>query len=228
MIKAVLFDIDNTLYDNTKQVELARRNAIEAMIEAGLKLPAEEALEILVNIVKKHGPNYERHFDTLVEKSRSKARARIVAAGIVAYHNTKVAHLKPFPDTIETLLKLKGRGYRLGIITEGMAIKQWEKIIRLGLQHFFDVVLISRETEGQKSSGKIFKKAAKDMGLKPEECIYVGDKLGRDVLGAKKSGMVSVRILKGKYRDERPRNRDETPEYEIKDLGELLRIDILK
>lgn len=226
MIKAVLFDVDNTLYDNSKQVELARRNAIESMAEAGLKLPTEEALKVLDDIVKKHGPNYDKHFDMLVESDGDGPKPRVVAAGIVAYHNTKIAHLKPFPDTTRTLLKLKDMGYKLGVITEGTDLKQWEKIIRLGLQHFFDVVFISREVNEDKSSGRLFKAALEELGLKPGECMYVGDKLNRDVLGANRAGMTSVRILKGRYKDEKPKNKDEKPDYQINHLEELL--DILK
>ena len=224
MIKAVLFDIDNTLYDNSKQVQLARRNAVEAMVEAGLKLPADKALEMLDGIVKKHGSNYDKHFDTLVKNGGEESNPRIVAAGIVAYHDTKVAHLKPFSDTVGTLLKLKDMGYKLGVITEGTHIKQWEKIIRLGLQHFFHVVFISREINEDKSSGRLFKAAVKELKLKPDECIYVGDKLDRDILGANSTGMTSVRILQGRYKDENPRNKEETPNHTINNLEELLGI----
>jgi putative hydrolase of the HAD superfamily len=222
MIKAVLFDIDNVLYDTTSQVMLARRNAVEAMIEAGLGMSVEEATEKLEAVVKRHGPNFDRHFDVLIGESREKAR--IVAAGVVAYHNTKIAHLKPYPDTVSTLLKLKNSGYKIGVITDGLAIKQWEKLIRLGLQHFFDAVVVSQEVGFEKPDVRVYEAAYKKLGVEPGECLYVGDRLDTDITGANRAGMQSVRIMRGRYKDQAPKGLQERPGFEIQRMEELLRI----
>lgn len=224
MIKAVLFDIDNVLYDTTSQVQLARRSAVEAMVEAGLDIGVDEAIEKLEAIVKRHGPNFDRHFDVLIGESQEKAR--IVAAGVVAYHNTKIAHLKPYPDTVSTLLKLKNSGYKIGIITDGLAIKQWEKLIRLGLQHFFDAVVVSQEVGFEKPDMRIYEAACEKLGMDANECMYVGDRLDTDVTGANRAGMQSVRILRGRYRGQVPKGLQERPSFEIQRMEELL--DILK
>ena len=126
-IKAVFFDVDNTLYDSTLQVEMVRRNAIKAMIEAGMEITEEEGLEVLKDIVGRMGANYEHHFDDLLKKYGYDSNPRVIAAGIVAYHTTKTAYLVPFPDTVPTILALRDRGYKLGVITEGRSVKQWEK-----------------------------------------------------------------------------------------------------
>ena len=58
-MKAIFFDIDNTLYDSTTQVEAARNNAVDAMMEAGLHIPKKKCLRILDDIVREYGSNYE-------------------------------------------------------------------------------------------------------------------------------------------------------------------------
>lgn len=223
-IKAVFFDIDDTLYDSTLQTEMVRRNAIKAMIEAGLDIGEEDGLEALKDIVKEFGSNYQYHFDELLKKFGYDENPRIIAAGIVAYHTTKLAYLVPFADTIPTLLALRDKGYKLGIITDGVAVKQWEKLIRLGLQHFFHAVVISEEIKKEKPDVEIFRLAAERIGCKPEETAMVGDRLDKDILGANRAGMVTIQIVKGKYRGQMPKDKEEEPNYVISSLKEILRI----
>jgi putative hydrolase of the HAD superfamily len=223
-IKAVFFDIDNTLYDSALQVEMVRRNAIKAMIEAGLDIDFEEGLKALKEIVALRGSNYQNHFDELLKKYGYEGNPRILAAGIVAYHNTKLAYLVPFPDTIPTLLTLRQRGYKIGVITEGRSVKQWEKLISLGLQHFFHAVLISEEVQKEKPDVEIFTTAAKRIGCKPSESVMVGDRLDKDILGAKAAGMTTIQILKGKYSDQRPTCLEAEPDYVVPELKGILSI----
>jgi putative hydrolase of the HAD superfamily len=225
-IQAVFFDIDNTLYDSTLQVDMVRKNAIKAMIEAGLDVEEDEAHEVLLDIVNKYGSNYEHHFDDLLKKFGKENNPRIIAAGIVAYHATKIAYLVPYPDTVHTLLELRDRGYKLGVITEGRPVKQWEKLIRLGLQHFFHAVVISEEVQRQKPDVEMFRIAAKKIGFKPQESVMVGDRLDKDIQGANEAGMLTVQVMKGKYSSLMPERDNQEPDYVVPCLKKIL--DILK
>ncbi len=222
-LKAIFFDIDNTLYNSSLQVELARKNAIRAMVEAGLKAEEEKAFRQLKHIVKKYGSNYDLHYNQLLQKFHHQEDFKIIAAGVVAYHNTKLAYLRPFPETLPTLIKLRELGYKLGVITNGKPIKQWEKLIRLGLQNFFHTVIISKEVEEEKPSQKIFNLAAKRIGCQAGEAVMVGDKLEVDILGANKAGMVTVQILKKKT-PKKPKTKSEEPDYLITNLKEILKV----
>lgn len=224
-IKAILFDIDDTLFDSTTLAKMTRINAIKAMIESGLPLTSvSKGYDLFIRIVNKYGPNYDRHFDRLLEALGCGWNPKIIAAGIIAYHDTKQAYLKPDPEVIPTLIALKDKGYKLGVISNGRSIKQWEKIIRLGLHHFFHVVVISEEAGSEKPDAKIFETALKKLKVKPHEAIYVGDHLETDILGANKAGLISVRILKGKYKKSRPTEKEMEPKYSIKKLSDLLKI----
>ncbi|MEO2241373.1 MAG: TIGR02253 family HAD-type hydrolase [Euryarchaeota archaeon] len=224
MIKAVLFDLDDTLYPSSKLAEEARKNAIRAMIEAGLDadLTEEELYEELQEIVREFGSNHPRHFNLLLRRIGRDPDPKLVAAAVVAYHDTKFAYLKPYPDVIPTLMKLREMGLKLGVVTSGLAVKQWEKLIRLGLHHFFHTVIISEEIGVEKPHPRIFLEAARRLRVKPEECVFVGDRPDRDIRGANRVGMVTVRIRKGRYRDREPKDEGEVPDFEISRLGELL------
>ena len=223
-MKAIFFDVDNTLYDSTRQVEAARSNAVDAMIDAGLPMGREACVKMLDKIVGEYGSNYENHFDVLAKRAGfTGEKARIIAAGIVAYHNTKVSMLHPFPDTIPTLLALRDSGHELGVITDGASVKQWEKLIRLGLQHFFHQVVITDEVGMKKPSVELYRLAAKRVGCSPSECVMVGDRLDFDIEPSKRAGMVSVRILQGKYKSQKVTETNK-PDHSIKTISGLSKV----
>jgi putative hydrolase of the HAD superfamily len=223
-VKAVLFDIDDTLFDSTTLAKMARMNAIRAMIECGLPIKnVQKGYSLLMKIVEKYGSNYDEHFDRLLETLGCTRDPKIIAAGIVAYHDTKLGYIKPNPDVIPTLIALRDEGCKLGIVSNGRSVKQWEKLIRLGLHHFFDAVIISEDAGSEKPHSKIFRVATEKLGFKPKKTVYVGDDLEIDVLGANKAGLISVRVIKQKD-EETISNKDMQPKFTITKISELLAI----
>jgi putative hydrolase of the HAD superfamily len=192
-IKWVFFDIDDTLFNSSELALRARKNAIRAMIRAGLDADEDEAYARLMRIIKKRGTNYDHHYDELMEHYGER-NDRYIAAGVVAYHDTKRAYLNAFPEVLPTLLELN-RKHKLGIISNGKGVKQWEKLIRMGLQHFFDEVFISGVMGVEKPDTVMFEKALKEAGCKAEEAVMVGDK-DSDILPAKKLGMKTICLEK--------------------------------
>jgi putative hydrolase of the HAD superfamily len=144
---------------------------------------------------------------------------KIIAAGVAAYEHTKVGYLKPFPGVVPTLFELK-KNYKLGVISNGPAVKQWEKLVGLGIHHFFDSVSTSEEIGREKPQKEIFEKAVEKLGFVPQECIMVGDRLDTDILGGKMAGMRTIRIKQGKHASQKP-NVDDKPDEEITDISEL-------
>ena len=223
-IKCVLFDIDDTLYDTSLQMSTARLNAIKAMIEAGLPTDIETTYRVLQEIVKEYGTDYNKHYDKLLERLGLKWDPRVIAAGVAAYRETSPAYLKPYPDTIPTLLKLRDLGYWLGIVSEGRAVKQWQKLIQLGIQHLFNFVIISEEVGIKTMSPELFKLILKELEAQPNEAIFIGNQLETDILCANKAKVISVRIRKGDSRLGEPKSTEMVPKYEISELLEILEI----
>lgn len=194
MTKAVFFDIDDTLYDTSGFAKLARKAALKAMIDAGLPLSQQEAYLLLREIIKEKGSNYDKHFNILTKRVMGEENPLLIALGMITYHNVKFALLRLFPDTMSTLIYLKKSNYQMGVISNGLTIKQWEKLIRLGLYHFFDEVVTSQEAKSEKPDRKIFQLALERMGCQAEESIMVGNKFSEDILGATKAGMSAILV----------------------------------
>ena len=145
--KAVFFDIDDTLLDTSSFAETARKAAIEMMVENGLPLEKDEAYELLKEIIAQKGSNYDKHFNVLTKTVLGEEDPFLIALGMTTYHNVKFALLRPFPRTTNILVYLKTKGYKLGAISNGITIKQWEKLIRLNIHGFFDSVITSEEVK---------------------------------------------------------------------------------
>jgi putative hydrolase of the HAD superfamily len=194
MIKAVFFDIDDTLYDTSGFAKRARKAALQAMIDAGLPLSQQEAYLHLRKIIKEKGSNYDKHFNILTKRVMGEEKPLLIALGMITYHNVKFALLRLFPGTMSTLIYLKKRDYQLGAISNGLTIKQWEKLIRLGLHHFFDDVITSQEANSEKPDQKIFQLALERMGCQAEESVMVGNKFNEDIIGATSVGMSAILV----------------------------------
>jgi putative hydrolase of the HAD superfamily len=226
-LKAVLFDVDDTLCPTTEFAQLARRNAVKAMVSAGLELSEDEVAGELDEVISEFSSNYEHHFDKLLLRLPSTAfkhgnRALVIAAGVVAYHNTKFLELRPFPGVHELLSELRAAHLRLGIITHGWSVKQAEKLIRLDLVRFLDpdAIFISDEIGISKPNPKIYARAVRSLGLAPEEVMYVGDSPINDIAPPRQVGMVTVWARKASKQLESPVE----PHHEIWTFSDLRRI----
>ncbi len=182
-VSHVLFDIDDTLFPTSQFVRIARRNAIKAMIYAGIKEQEDILLNDLRTIIKQKGSNYEGHFNDLCKKYKKKPYEKYVAAGIYGYHITK-AQIMPYPQVPRVLLKLRENGFKLYVATQGIALKQWDKLFRLHIANYFNDVFVS-----DKKDEKFYNKIIKKLSVPASQALMVGNNLKTDILPAKKVGI---------------------------------------
>jgi len=210
----IFFDIDDTLFPTSEFAELARKNAIRAMTEQGIEIRAERLYAELMKIIKKRGSNYPHLFDELCKQMKIKRPARFVAAAIAAYHNTKTSII-PYPEVPRVLLRLRELGHKLYIATNGESVKQWDKLIRMGIEMYFTDVFVSTEM-GEEKSKRFFERVVKQLKTKPEHCIMIGDREDKDIAPAQKAGFVTVRIRRGKHAKGKT-----AADFDIKDLRKI-------
>ena len=191
-IKEVFFDIDGTLYPSRRFSALARRRAIRAMAREGVGVSEKRLSEGLKRAVEKYGPNYPRHFDKLLEGFGVKDSARFVAAAVRAYHAAK-AGMKPYPGVGRALSELRRMGLRLYIASEGVPVKQWDKLMRLGLHRHFDGVFVCG-----KKSGAFYASVLRKAKVKPREALMVGDSFDKDVAPAWRARMRVAYVTHGR------------------------------
>jgi putative hydrolase of the HAD superfamily len=230
MLKAVFFDIDDTLYSTSLFAAQARKNSVSAMIQTGLKMPHNLLLKELEEVIVEFTSNYERHFDTLLLRIPKKYYegvnpAVIVAAGVIAYHNAKFNGIKPFPDVIPALKRLSKINIIKGVISSGLEIKQAEKILRLGIYDFFvpSAIFFSDQIGISKPNPKLYLRACEEIGVNPNEAIYVGDNHVLDIDPANSIGMTTI-LIKRPYNKHTAEKGQTKPSYIIHNLGQLLQI----
>jgi len=194
MIKAILFDLDQTLVDLIKMKTEACKSAIKAMIKAGLKIDEKTGYKRLMHTYFKVGIESNIAFTKFLEEQTGKVDEKILQAGIDAYLKTKPSFLKPYPYVLETLEYLKNLDLKLGIITDAQKTKAIERLREMNIINFFDIIITFDDTSEKKPSEKPFKLAMEKLNLSPDEILFVGDSTTRDIIPAKKLGMKTLRI----------------------------------
>jgi len=225
-LRAILFDIDDTLCATTAFAKRARNAAVHAMVEAGLAVPEETVVAELAEVLAEFGSNYDHHYDKLVQRLFPAGLgnvnpALVVAAGVAAYHDTKFKELRPFDDVLPLFEELRTAGIRIGIITHGLTVKQAEKLVRLGVVPYLDpdAIFISEQIGISKPNPKLYQCALSRLKLKPNETMYVGDNPVNDIAPPKELGMITVWAKRAAKRE--LTEFDATPDYIIENFDEL-------
>ena len=222
MIKAVIFDLDNTLLDFMSMKSLAIKAGVRGMIEAGLPLDSNLAYEKIISIYESKGYEYQKVFDDFIVNETNDTNYKVLASGISAYRKAREASLALYPNVNSTLIKLLKMGLLLGVVSDAPSREAWMRICQLNLHHIFDSVVTFNDTGVTKPSSEPFEKICKNLDVIPEEALMLGDWPERDVVGAKKVGMHTAFARYGDTFNTINSNAD----YDIDDISEL--IDIIK
>jgi len=219
LIRAIVFDLDNTLTDFMKMKSAAIEAAIDGMIDAGLKMPREALRPRIDAIYQAKGLEYQQVFDELLESELGVIDPKIHASGIVAYRRVRAA-MQLYPHVLLTLIELTKRGIRLGVVSDAPRAQAWLRVCSLGLQHVFDAVVTFEDTGERKPSPGPFRAVLSRLGVAPEESLMVGDWAERDVVGGRSLGMKTVFARYGDTFDTKESGAD----YDIDDVFELVAI----
>jgi putative hydrolase of the HAD superfamily len=240
----VFFDLDDTLCAYWDAAKAGLRRAFE---EHG---PPGVPVETMV----RHWAAAFRHFSPALKESRwydtylkcgeptrtEQMRLALLEAAINdperakllgdAYAVARDRALQLFPDAIEVLEWLQPR-FPLGLITNGPADVQRQEIITLGIQKYFDHILIEGEMGEGKPLQSVFRHAERLVRLKPEQILFVGNSYHHDIEPAILAGWFTVWVRRAS--DVPPSARDQSkppelrpeaapPDAAIGDLRELV------
>ncbi len=192
MIRAIVFDVDNTLVDFMKMKRDAITAAIDGMIDAGLRLPRETVRQRIDAIYREKGLEYQLVFNDLLGSEDGGIDPRILASGILAYRRARESALVLYPHIQLTLIELLKRGIRLGVVSDAPREQVWLRLCSLSLQHVFDAVVTFDDTGERKPSPAPFREVLSQLGVEPHEAFMVGDWAERDVVGGRNLGMKTV------------------------------------
>ena len=222
MIKAIIFDLDNTLLDFVKMKQFAVKAAITAMIEAGLNVDEEKAYKDIFDLYVSKGWENQQVFDDYLNQTVGKVSNKILAAGIVSYRRAREATLLVYPNVNKTLIELIKMGIQLSVVSDAPSREAWMRLYYLNLHHVFDPVLTFDDTGVRKPSPKPFEMALEIMKSTPDEVLMIGDWPERDVVGAKQIG---IKTIFARYGDTFG-TVDSGADWDVNDIYEL--VDIVK
>ena len=220
MIRAVIFDLDNTLTDFMKMKRAAIDAAVDGMIDAGLKLSREEASQRIYRVYDREGIEYQQVFDLFLTEHLGSVDYKLLTSGIVAYRRARDSYLVLYPHVNYTLMEILKRGLKLAVVSDAPRLQAWMRLAQLQLQHLFSTVVAFEDTGERKPSPKPFERALELLGVGPHEAIMVGDWPERDVVGAKKLG---IRTAFARYGDTFGTEHSGA-DYDLKDVSELVEI----
>jgi putative hydrolase of the HAD superfamily len=198
-LRAVLFDLDDTLYAEHAFVD-GSFQAVGAFLAPVLGSPADELAARLWALHARDGRG--RLFDALLEEHGIHDDPDLVLACLLVYR-THRPRLEPFPGVAETLAALAAAGVLLGVVSDGNAGVQRRKLAGLGpLAGLFDVVVMTDELGARfaKPSPVPFRVACRILGVPAASAVYVGNDPRKDFRGARAAGLFTIRM--GRLPDE--------------------------
>ncbi|MAG02564.1 hypothetical protein CMI42_04460 [Candidatus Pacearchaeota archaeon] len=217
-IKVVIFDLDNTLHDVEPLTEIGLKQAIERMVENGLRCSVEEGLRKIKEIIKKDPK--KNKFKEVVEFFGPNKEEIVETGRLIYYRDMEFDKIYPAENLKEVLDKLDGPNIKLMLLTSGFAKLQNKKIDMLKIRDYFSEIIIDESRDKEDDLGKLLS----GLGVEPGEVMVVGDRIDKELKFAKELGMITTQMKMGKFKDLKPRGEDEKPDYVITDLIEVIKI----
>lgn len=199
MVKAVIFDLDNTLYSYDDAHAVAW-DALCAYAQTHLNMDVAcftHWHKVAQTIVKERlGAdcaalhNRQLRYQVLLEESGKSLHHAIAMNDL--YWSTLIGSARPEPGVLRCLQELKQAGYILGVGTDMTIDYQLKKLVALEILPLFNFVVSSEEVNAEKPSAKLFSLCAKKANVRMEECLFVGDNIKKDHCGPLDAGMEAV------------------------------------
>lgn len=202
--KAILFDLDDTLFDHRR----ASAIALDAMHAAfAADLPREEFAQHHAEVLEIFHRRFLAGEFTLDQARVARMRALFAAFGrdiddttadrVAALYRAQHQSNRHLVEGACELLDALAPHCRLGIVTNNSTAEQIEKLRALNIAGYFDTIVISEDAGVTKPDPRIFAIALERIGAKPHETVFIGDSLPNDIIGATGAGMAAVWLSRG-------------------------------
>lgn len=195
-IRAVVFDMDDTLYDEMTFVQSGFRSVAQ-YLSTRFNLDKGEVYKEMLRHLESDGRG--KIFDSVL-KNYGIYTPQFVEE-LVETYRVHTPEISLYPDVVETLEKLRAMKLETGIITDGLHSVQKKKVSALNLQNYVDFIIYTDELgpNYEKPHPASFLHAIEMLNLEPKNILYVGNNPGKDILGANSVGMHSFHLCRGIY-----------------------------
>ena len=220
LIRCVIFDLDDTLYDSFGQrVRPSHRHAAEAMVKAGLKAGVEAVYRARMQAFRRDP--MLRYIDAEVCRIFHAVDPQAISkAAHDAYFNCPVGELRLFGGTRPLLRYLHGRGVRTFVVSFGEPHIQHAKVKALGLDRepAVDAIFFADRAKILTKEGA-FHQIREKTGLPADQILVVGDRPSSEIRAGKVLGMHTVRIRRGEFVIQEPAGPEEAADYVVQNIG---------
>jgi putative hydrolase of the HAD superfamily len=229
-IEVVIFDLDGTLVDSAAVWHIAMARAIELACEHYPQLTELGSTQTIYEQILQPAASrraaevggewndeFVHHSFRLLLAEHAKADNELAAELQATYVTAREEGVYETYDDARRTLEIIGKHFRVALITNGPSKNQRSRIGPLGLDRYFEAIVVSGELDIRKPDPAIFDHMLKELGVAPTAAIYVGDNLEADIGGAHAAGMAAIWINRLDATAE-----DFTPDAEITTLDDLL------
>ena len=233
-IAAILFDMGGTLRKTAKRTQEEKQQAVRRIMNL---VGAERSVESFSRLLSKRAKAYKLWAEqTHIELNESDLwtkwmlpdfppeQIHAIAVQLNQLYREATGRRVVLPESRDVILELFRRGYRLGLVSNTTSSVEVPALLKeLEITGCFETVVLSTVVGKRKPNPAILLDAVRRMGIAPEHCAYVGDRIDRDVAAARKAGFSKAIILQGPRRTHAD-NSNLAPDHAIKNLRELLNI----
>ena len=235
-IEAVLFDVNGTLVDiRTEENDAVFRAVAHVLAYSGVALGRAEARAAYATVMaEQRAASAEEHpeFDVVaiwarVVEQHATAFTRALPAEKREWLPLHLAEtqravsrrrLRLYPHVRRVLGGLAAR-FPLAVVTDGQSAWARAELHRVGLDGYFDPVVVSGDHGYRKPDRRLFERALSGLGVAAEHAVYVGNDMHRDVYGARAAGMRTIMFASGHGTQT---HRDTRPDHVVHDHRALL------
>lgn len=233
LIKAVFFDIDDTLYDQMLPFEKALLTVFpdiqRSNIENIYSLFRKKSDEVFPNYQNGIISQEEHWFQRLSQTLKVAESIKVTFNKTVEFqsiYNHYLKDIKPYKEVFQLVKELKKSNLIVGIISNGEFKHQTDKISTLGLLRYINEenIFISGNMGIAKPNFKIFSKVANVEELKTADILYIGDNYLNDIFGASNAGLKTIWF--NHRRKKMPKGMCVYPNLEVKRPQDFKNVDI--
>ena len=201
MITAVLFDLDDTLFDHAH----CARCALDAVRSAHQPFSAADPLElerahsrileeihgdVMLGRMPLDAARIER-FRRLFQSVGADVGEDVAAAAAAGYRQAYIESRRAVAGAAALLEAVKERA-KVGVVSNNLLEEQRAKLRHCELDRYIDVLMVSEEAGVSKPDPKIFEMALERLDCTAEEAVMVGDSWPADIVGAQASGIRAI------------------------------------
>lgn len=211
-VKAVLFDMDGTLIDSMKQILKSVNISFKyiGLPEVSAETLGEIAGRPLTEILKMFNANIDVNSLKRCEEIFQKT-----------YQEMSAVETHPFPKVEETLKRLHSKGISLAVVSTTLEKFIHQELERFGFEKYFDAIIGRDSVQNYKPSPEGILKALSQLGVKPDECVYVGDS-PLDIKAGRTAKVKTIAVATGLSK--RETLEKEKPDFIINEISEILNI----